>query len=157
MRTLRVLLFCVICVESSHISSYFYNMMTNFWLQVADRFFVVFHLFLTLFNVLGWMWKKTRRQNLLTLLLTGGSWGILGIFYGFGYCPLTDWHWKVLNRLGIYNLPPSYLEYLAERLTGAEFETDLVNHLTLLLFLVVILTSGVLNLRDYLRKKQARK
>ena len=131
--------------------------MTNFWLHAADWFFVVFHLLLTLFNVLGWMWKKTRRLNLLTLLLTGASWGILGIFYGFGYCPLTDWHWQVLNRLDIYNLPPSYLEYLAERLTGAEFETALVNHLTLFLFLIAILVSVVLNLRDYLRKKQARK
>ena len=131
--------------------------MTDFWLHVIDWFFVVFHLLLTLFNVLGWMWKKTRKLNLATLLLTGASWGILGIFYGFGYCPLTDWHWQVLNKMGIYNLPPSYLEYLAERLTGFEFETALVNHLTLLVFIVSMLASVGLNLKDYLREKNVKK
>jgi hypothetical protein len=129
--------------------------MTDFWFHVIDWFFVVFHLLLTLFNVLGWIWKKTRKLNLATLLLTGASWGILGIFYGFGYCPLTDWHWQVLHQLGIYDLPPSYLEYLAERLTGFEFETALVNHLTLLVFIVSLLASAGLNLKDYYRAKKA--
>jgi len=120
---------------------------------MADWFFVVFHLLLTLFNALGWIWKKTRKLNLITLLLTGSSWGILGIFYGFGYCPLTDWHWQVLHELGIYDLPFSYLEYLAERLTGLEFHAQLVDNLTLILFSAFLLTSIGLNLRDYFRKK----
>jgi hypothetical protein len=122
---------------------------------VADWFFVVFHLLLTLFNTLGWIWKKTRKLNLITLLLTGGSWGILGIFYGFGYCPFTDWHWQVLNKLGIYDLPFSYLEYLAERLTGLDFQTKMVDSLTLILFSAFLLASIGLNLRDYLKKKKS--
>jgi len=44
--------------------------------------------------------EKTRKANLILLLLTGLSWFGLGIFYGWGYCPLTDWHWKVLRELG---------------------------------------------------------
>jgi len=120
---------------------------------MADWFFVVFHLLLTLFNAGGWIWKKTRKLNLITLLLTGGSWGILGIFYGFGYCPLTDWHWQVLNELGIYDLPFSYLEYLAERLTGLEFQAQLVDNLTLILFSAFLLASIGLNLRDYFRRR----
>ena len=59
-------------------------------LPVIDLFFVVFHTSLTLFNALGWIGYKTRKLNLVTLLLTGGSWFILGIFYGIGYCPLTE-------------------------------------------------------------------
>ena len=130
--------------------------MTDIWYHMADWFFVVFHLLLTLFNAGGWIWKKTRKLNLITLLLTGGSWSILGIFYGFGYCPLTDWHWQVLNELGIYDLPFSYLEYLAERLTGLEFRAQLVDNLTLILFSAFLLASIGLNLRDYF-KKQKRK
>ena len=128
--------------------------MTDIWYHTADWFFVVFHLLLTLFNAGGWIWKKTRRLNLITLLLTGGSWGILGIFYGFGYCPLTDWHWQVLRQLGIYDLPSSYLEYLAERLTGMGFQTNIVDTLTLVLFTTFLLASVGLNLKDYLSKKK---
>lgn len=128
--------------------------MTEFWYHTADYFFVVFHLTLTLFNSLGWIWKKTRKLNLITLLLTGGSWFLLGIFYGFGYCPLTDWHWQVLHELGIYDLPFSYLEYLAERLTGLNFQTELVDTLTLILFSVFLLTSTGLNLRDYFMRRK---
>jgi hypothetical protein len=127
--------------------------MTGFWLHVTDWFFVVFHLLFTLFNISGWAWRKTRRLNLITLLLTGLSWTVLGLFYGFGYCPLTDWHWQVLHELDIYNLPSSYLEYLAERMTGLDFKTDLINTLTVVLFSAALLASIGLNLRDYFRKK----
>ncbi|MCD4791284.1 MAG: DUF2784 domain-containing protein, partial [Bacteroidales bacterium] len=76
--------------------------------KFLDTFFVVFHTALIIFNLFGWIWKPTRRLNLITLLLTGASWFILGIFYGIGYCPLTDWHWQVLHKLGIYDVPNSY-------------------------------------------------
>jgi hypothetical protein len=65
-----------------------------------DVFFLVFHASLILFNLFGWMFRKTRVWNLVTLLLTGLSWTLLGIFYGFGYCPFTDWHFQVLEELG---------------------------------------------------------
>ena len=62
-------------------------------LHLADIFFVVFHTALILFNMAGWIWKKTRLANLITLLLTGSSWLVLGLIVGsLGYCPLTDWH-----------------------------------------------------------------
>ncbi|MCK5838377.1 MAG: DUF2784 family protein, partial [Bacteroidales bacterium] len=68
--------------------------------KLADTFFIIFHTALTLFNLFGWIWQKTRKLNLIILLLTGFSWFGLGIFYGIGYCPLTDWHYRVLRKMG---------------------------------------------------------
>jgi len=122
-------------------------------LHTADIFFVVFHTTLTLFNLLGWIWKKTRKLNLITLGLTGASWFILGLFYGIGYCPLTEWHFNILNKLGEYNLPVSYIEYLVERLTGLEVSSALVDTATGLGFFVVLGLSVVLNVKDRKARK----
>ena len=124
-------------------------------LRILDIFFVVFHTSLILFNVFGWIWKKTRRVNLVTLLITGGSWFLLGIFYGMGYCPLTDWHFNVLRKLGKVQVPASYTEYLAERLTGLDYNSEMVDQLTLVVFLVALGISIFLNISDY-RKKWAK-
>ncbi|HYW94396.1 MAG TPA: DUF2784 domain-containing protein [Bacteroidales bacterium] len=123
-------------------------------MHILDIFFIVFHTSLVLFNLFGWIWKKTRQLNLVTLLLTGGSWFILGIFYGIGYCPLTEWHFRILEKLGIYNLPNSYMSYLAERLTGIRFDPRLVDALTLTGFVLALILSVVFNARDFAAKKR---
>jgi hypothetical protein len=124
-------------------------------LKLIDIFFVVFHTALILFNVFGWIWRKTRKANLITLLLTAGSWFILGIFYGIGYCPLTEWHFNVLEKLGNSGLPLSYIEYLTERLTGMDFSSDLVNNATMIVFILALILSIGLNWKDYRKKKKA--
>ncbi|NOX36525.1 MAG: DUF2784 domain-containing protein [Calditrichaeota bacterium] len=119
---------------------------------IVDRFlngfFFVFHSALIVFNLLGWAWRRTRRWNLYTLLLTGFSWFGLGIWYGFGYCPSTDWHWQVRRRLGYYDMPTSYIQFLLEQLTGWTFNPVLVDVLTLLGFLTALCMSIYLNYRD---------
>jgi hypothetical protein len=116
--------------------------------HIADIFFVVFHTVLTLFNMLGWIWKKTRKLNLITLSLTGASWFILGIFYGIGFCPLTEWHFNILYQLGEYNLPASYIEYLVERLTGLDVSSSLVDTATGVGFFLALGLSVWLNVKD---------
>ena len=113
--------------------------------SILDVFFVILHTSIIIFNVFGWIWRKTRKANLILLLLTGGSWFILGIFYGIGYCPFTDWHFNVLEKLGKTGLPTSYTEYLAERLTGIDFRGELVDTVTLVVFLVALGISVFLN------------
>src|SRR6056297_836466 len=120
-----------------------------FWLKAADLFFLIFHTVLTLFNLTGWIWKKTRRINLITLLLTGGSWFILGLFCGIGYCPLTEWHFQILRKLGASTLPYSYIDYLIERLKGIDFNAQLVDTATGVGFFLALLISVYLNIRDY--------
>src|SRR5665811_299369 len=77
--------------------------------RILDIFFLIFHTFLIFFNLFGWIWKRTRKLNLITLSLTGASWLFLGLSVGtLGYCPLTDWHFKILEKLGKTDLPYSY-------------------------------------------------
>ncbi|MDH4059101.1 MAG: DUF2784 domain-containing protein [Cyclobacteriaceae bacterium] len=77
--------------------------------KLLDGLFMVLHPAIILFNLFGWIPRKTRKANLILLLLTGASWFVLGIWKGIGYCPLTDWHFKVLRKLGQTDLPYSYI------------------------------------------------
>jgi hypothetical protein len=124
-------------------------------LHLSDIFFVIFHTSLILFNLFGWIWKRTRKLNLLILALTGASWLFLGMIVGtIGYCPLTDWHFAILEQLGKTNLPYSYIKYLADRLTCSDTNADLADKFTLYFFLAAFAISVFLNLRDYFRKRK---
>jgi hypothetical protein len=114
---------------------------------ILDIFFVIFHTSLILFNLFGWIWQKTRRLNLITLLLTGASWLFLGLIVGTpGYCPFTDWHFNILHKLGKTDLPNSYIKYLADRITGLDFSSSLVDNVTLYAFLAALGISLFMNL-----------
>lgn len=126
--------------------------------HLLDIFFVIFHTLLLLFNLTGWIWIKTRKINLVTLILTGASWSLLGWIVGVpGYCPFTDWHFNLLAKMGRTNLPDSYVKYLADRITGADFSQGFIDKLTLYSFLAALALSIFLNITDLagkVRKKQ---
>ncbi len=123
--------------------------------RLADILFVVFHTSLILFNLFGWIWAKTRLANLVTILVTFASWFLLGLIVGIpGYCPLTEWHFNILRKLGHTDLPSSYIQYLADRLTGLDFNQVLVDKLTLWGLLVAFIISLSLNSLRYLRKRK---
>jgi hypothetical protein len=123
------------------------------WYQFLNIFFFVFHTLLTLFNITGWMFRATRKWNLITLLLTAFSWFVLGIWYGWGYCLCTDWHWSIREQLGYHDQQRSYIHFLLLKLTGINFNSNLVDNATLIIFLVSLALSIWLNIRD--RKKSA--
>ena len=125
-------------------------------MKFLDIFFTVFHTSLVIFNLFGWIWKKTRLANLITLLLTAGSWLFLGIFYGWGYCPLTDWHFSILEKLGYTDLPNSYLSFLFTRLTGLPIDQSLVDAVTLWGLIIALAISLFLNLRYWLKRTRSR-
>lgn len=114
-----------------------------------DWFFLIFHTGFTLFNLLGWIYKKTRKVNLITLLLTAASWFILGIFFGIGYCPLTDWHFAILEKLGNNELPLSYIKYIIDRIFNINIDPQLTEIITTIGFFLAFTMSAVLNYRDY--------
>lgn len=123
--------------------------------RIADIGFVIFHTSLILFNVSGWIWKKTRPANLVTILVTFASWFLLGLAVGqLGYCPSTDWHFSILRELGHTDLPTSYIKYLADRLSGQDFSQKLVDDLTLWGLLAAFIISAALNTRDFIRKRK---
>lgn len=112
-----------------------------------DIFFLVFHALLIFFNLFGWLIKPLRKANLIVLLLTGGAWFILGIFYGIGFCPLTEFHWQVLHKLGQYNLPDSYISYLIERFTGFLPGAKITDILTVVFYFIALGLSLVVNFK----------
>lgn len=114
-----------------------------------NYFFVVFHGSLTLFNLTGWIWRKSRRLHLYTISLTILSWIGLGIFYGWGYCPCTDWHWDVKRELGETGLPASYIKYYADYLTGMNWDPYTVDVITAICGITALLLSCWLNWRDW--------
>jgi hypothetical protein len=123
--------------------------------RILDIFFLIFHTFLIFFNLFGWIWKRTRKLNLIVLSLIGASWLFLGLIVGtLGYCPLTDWHFKILEKLGKTDLPYSYTKYMADRLTGLDINATRVDNVTLYTFLAALVISIALNLRDYKRGKK---
>ena len=122
--------------------------MTDVGLHLANYFFYAFHGVLILFNLFGWLYRKTRKLNLITLLITFASWFILGIWKGWGYCFLTDWHYSVLRELGERELPVSYIAFLAQKMTGWLPNAALVNMLTLWLGVLALGCSLWVNLRS---------
>lgn len=117
-------------------------------LVIANYFFYLFHTVLIFFNLFGWLFPKTRRLNLVSLLITFGSWVLLGFWKGWGYCFLTDWHYSILRQLGEKDLPSSYIAFLVEKITGWMPGTPLVNSLTLGLAILSLICSLWVNLRS---------
>ena len=116
---------------------------------ILDKFFFVFHSSVIVFNMFGWALRKTRKANLVVLLLTVASWFFLGIWYGFGYCPCTDWHWQVRMKLGHYDMPASYLTFLIQSLTGFEVDKTLVDIFAVFFLFFALAASVWTNLRDW--------
>ena len=120
-----------------------------------DYFFVVLHGVLVLFNLTGWIWPRTRRLHLIVISLTVLSWFGLGLFYGWGYCPSTDWHWQVKRKLGETGLPNSYVKYYLDRLTGLSWDPFVVDVTVLILGLVALGLSAWLSWRDWTRSRHS--
>ncbi len=123
-------------------------------LLVFDIFFHVLHLGVIGFNMLGWIFRRTRRMHLIFVGLTLGSWLVLGIWYGLGYCFLTDWHWRILAARGRTQLPSSYTELAGEFILQRNLDSSVVAQWTLWPFVVVIVLSLMLSIRDRLRAKR---
>lgn len=129
------------------------NMMDEPVYHILDAFFVVFHVLLIGFNLLGWAWRRTRRLHLLAISATLLSWFGLGVAYGWGYCPLTDWHWDVKRALGESGLPASWVKYYLDRLTSLDWDAGVVDVLVIGFGLGAFVVSLTLNLRDLRRRR----
>lgn len=119
--------------------------MSDIGLRFFDYFFLVFHTLLICFNLFAWIWKPFRKWHFASITLTLASWVILGFWYGWGYCPLTDWHWEILERLGEQDLPNSYIGYILKRVFGLEFKAETVDLFTLVFALLAFVISIKVN------------
>lgn len=116
--------------------------------RAADVVLLVVHGSLVIFNVCGWAWRRTRRLHLCALAATVASWFGLGLVYGRGYCPLTDWHWRVKRALGETGLPASWMKYYLDRLTGLAWDPAVVDALVVAAAAIALGLSACLAYRD---------
>lgn len=118
---------------------------------LLDWFFTLLHLIIIGFNLLGWIWPSTRKLHLVIVALTLGCWLILGIWHGLGYCPITDWQWQIKEKLGEVNLPNSFIKYYADKISGQDISSSLIDIVTGVSFaLAVILTIYV----NFIKRKR---
>lgn len=118
-------------------------------LTLLDYFFFLFHSVILAFILSGWAWRKTRKAHLFLVSLTAFSWFGLGIRYGWGYCPCTDWHWEVKRRLGQSGLPNSYIKYLLDTFLGTDLNAEMLNIAVGIIFVLIVFASILLNYRDW--------
>jgi hypothetical protein len=112
---------------------------------ILDILLTIVHLSIVLFNLFGWIPKRTRKAHLVSLALTAVSWFVLGIWYGMGYCPFTEWQWSVKEKLGEKNLPNNFIEYFLEKITGHDFSSSFVETLITVCFAVAVVLSLYVN------------
>lgn len=124
-------------------------------LQFLDILLTFVHVAIIGFNLFGWIWPATRKAHFICVLLTAASWFVLGIWFGMGYCPVTDWQWQVKEKLGERNLPVSFIKYYADKLTRTNFSSSFIDTVTGASFAVAALLSVYFNFlhRLFLRKK----
>ncbi|MGB2764982.1 MAG: DUF2784 family protein [Candidatus Aminicenantaceae bacterium] len=122
-----------------------------------DKFFFVFHSMLIVLILFGWIWRKTRVINFIVVLLTALSWTVLGIWYGFGFCPCTEWHWQVREKLGYFDMPSSYTKFLIDSLTGLDVNEKLVDILAVSFLVLALFFSVFTNVRDWRGRQKKRK
>jgi hypothetical protein len=114
-------------------------------LKLLDIFLTFVHFVLIFFNLFAWIWPATRKIHLITVAATAFSWFVLGAWFGWGYCPITDWEWKIKTRLGETGLPNSFIKYYADKITGKDFDPSVIDSVTLVLFLAAIILSVYVN------------
>jgi hypothetical protein len=114
-------------------------------LKLLDILLTFAHFALIGFNLFAWIWPKTRKAHLITVAATAFSWFILGIWFGWGYCPITDWEWKIKERSGESNLPNSFIKYYADKISGKDIDSSVIDTTTLIVFLVVIAITVYVN------------
>lgn len=112
---------------------------------LLDLFFTLLHLLIIGFNLVGWIWEGTRKLHLFVVAATVFSWVVLGIWFGFGYCPITDWQWQIKEKLGERNLPNSFIKYFADKISGSDINAELIDILTLAGFVLAIALTVYVN------------
>lgn len=122
-------------------------------LAVANIFFFVAHTSLIVFNLLGWIPRKTRKLNLITLSLTVSSWTLMGVWNGMGYCVCTDWHWQIRRAMGIEETADSYLVLMVRNVWGWDPPIGLVNAVAAAVLVSSVACSVWVNIQDWRRAR----
>ncbi|EMF07334.1 DUF2784 family protein [Serratia marcescens] len=112
--------------------------------------FHVVHIFIIIFVMVGWAFPLLRLVHLALTLLTLGSWFILGQWLGIGYCPISDWHWKIKTAIGEGQPSGTYINHLLQTIARRELNSETVDKTILIGTVAITAISLALNVRAWL-------
>jgi hypothetical protein len=119
---------------------------------LLNGFFHLFHVVLITFVIVGWMFPATRTAHLILVLLTLGSWFVLGIWMGMGYCPITEWHWKIKDALGEGRPGMSYVQFVLQKLLRRSLNAMAIDRAVTMLTVLLALASVAVNITPLLSR-----
>jgi len=124
-----------------------------FYLKIADVLLTVIHLIFIVFILFGWIPIKLRKVHYISMWIVFISWFLLGLYFGLGYCLLTDLHWKIKIKLNEVNLPYSFIKYILDRITKNDFDETMINYVTVVVFIFIFILSTYFFIKDKRSKK----
>jgi hypothetical protein len=116
--------------------------------------FHLIHIAVITFVMTGWMFAPLRLAHLVVILLTLGSWFVLGRWLGAGYCPISDWHWKIKKVLGDGMPNGTYIHQLLQNISRRELNSDTVDKAVVMGTVALAAISLGLNLTDWFSAAQ---
>lgn len=126
-------------------------------LSVLNGTIELFHICLTLFVTFGWLVIRLRKLHLLFTSFVLFSWVVLGYFYGWGYCFLTEFHWQIKEALGATNLPYSFIGYSLDKYLGIDLSDSQIDVLSYTALGISVFATISINLKFYLKSKYGHK
>jgi len=124
-------------------------------LALADWLLTAVHVAVVVGFVTLWIPRRTARLHRTLVILTAFSWLVLGATKGFGYCFLTDLHWRVKHARGITHLPGSFLKYAGDFITGQNLPPRQVDTVAACTFVAVCI-AAIVRYRQDVRDTTAR-
>lgn len=118
--------------------------------RVLNPLFHLVHLSIISFVLVGWLIPGARPAHLVLSLLTLGSWFVLGRWMGEGYCPVSDWHWKIKGAIGEGRPTVTYITFILRKITRTELDSNQVDRVVVVVTITVTLLSLFLNLKQWL-------
>ncbi|HIE98040.1 MAG: DUF2784 domain-containing protein [Fuerstiella sp.] len=109
----------------------------------------VLHNALIVFNLVGWIWPRTRRLHLVTIGFTLCSWLGMGAWYGWGYCLCADWHFQIRRQLGIHGDESSYTQLLFNQIPGVTISRTFADVVTVGCLLMILIATATVWIRQW--------
>ncbi len=125
-------------------------------LLVLDWTLFLSHVCLIIFNMVGWIWRRTRVLHLVTMGLTTFSWFVLGAIYGWGYCFCTDYHADILRQLGHPDANATFIQLLFTRLFRISLSQSVADNLAVAVFALILIATVFVWTREWYRRKTER-
>jgi hypothetical protein len=114
------------------------------FLRALDWLLTAVHLLVISAFLLLWIWPSTRKLHLMLVCAVAVSWFGIGFWKGWGYCFITDWHWRIKHALGVRDASGSFIHYLVQA-AGIPASPQLTDRVVAVVFSIVVLLSLALN------------